>query len=660
MQPPNPADKNPYPHTPKMEIYRRTVVLRRMLLFLSVALLATTNVGYAVRPAADLLPENTVGFVSIPNPDALVKGWQKTQFGQLLSHPQMRPFLTDIQRQLQSQFGEVGLPANFTLLELQNTFEGEVCLASVQPDGDATQHAIVMLADITGHREAAETLLRKVEQRLAEQGADKSMTAIQGITVSHFTLPKTEKNKHATEILFFLHNEQLVAADHAEVLEKIIGRIQGTEPKSLAQLVAYQAVQTACKSMDDQRARIRWFVDPFRYVTVIRASQGNPPIQGVDMMKVLRHQGFDAIKAIGGQLALVTEEHEVLHQTYVYAPAFEKENGEKYRAAAKLLDFPNQGELIPQAWVPGNASGYTSFSWNVQKAFYAFKPLVNEIAGDKIFDDILDGIRDDPRGPMVDIRRDVISHLGNRATSFNDNRPPIGPESERFLFAIELTSEEAVREAIDRAMRSDPDATEHSISGYTVWEILKEQKEVEVDELDIDGLGDFDTEEDFDESEEDQSAMLPNAAITVAHGNLLVSNHVDLIKDVLKPRATRASLSEDAEFKQMSVVLRSLGAGDDSFRFFTRIDQVCRVSYELLRVGKMPESQSMLGKVLNQLLGPEDEEMLREQQVNGETMPEFQWVQKYLGLSGAFIRSDEQGWFISGCVVAREKLKESK
>ena len=633
-------------------------MLRRMLLYLSVALLATTNVGYAVRPAAELLPENTVGFVSIPNPDALVKGWQETQFGQLLSHPQMRPFLTDIQRQLQSQFGEIGLPANFTLIELQNAFQGEVCLASVQPDGDVTQHAIVMIADISGQTEAAELLLRKVSLRLVEQGAAKSTSEIQGITVSRFELPAAEKNKQATQVLFFRHHEQLVAADHAGVLEKIIGRMQGTEGKSLAQLVAYQAVQTACKSMDDQQAKICWFVDPFRYVTVIRASQGNPPIQGVDMMKVLRHQGFDAIKAIGGQLALMTEEHEVLHQTYVYAPAVQTENGEKYRDAAQLLDFPNQGELIPQAWVPGNASGYTSFSWNVQKAFYAFKPLVNAIAGDKIFDDILDGIRDDPRGPMVDIRRDVISHLGNRATSFNDNRPPIGPESERFLFAIELTNEDAVRRAVDRAMRSDPDATEHSISGHTVWEILKEQKEVEVDELDIDGLGDFDTEDDFDESEEDQGAMLPNSAITVAHGNLLVSNHVDLIKDVLKPRAEMPTLSEDAEFKQVSAVLRALGAGDDSFRFFTRIDQVCRVSYELLRVGKMPESQSMLGNVLNRLLGPEDEELLREQQVDGRTMPEFQWVQRYLGLAGAFIRSDEQGWFISGCVVARKRQAE--
>ena len=633
-------------------------MLRRMFLFLSVALLALVNVGYAVRPADELLPENTVGFVSIPNPDALIKGWQKTQFGQLLAHPQMRPFLTELQRQLKSQIGEIGLPANFTLIELQHAFEGEVCLASVQPDGDVKQHAIVMIADVTGHLEQAQALLRDVEQRLEDQGAERSMTVIQGITVSRFALPEKKSGRVVNEILFFLHNDQLVAADHAGVLTKIIGRLQGTEAKSLDQLVSYQAVQTACKAMDDQRANIRWFVDPFRYVTVIRASQGNPPIQGVDMMKVLRNQGFDAIKAIGGQLALVTGEHEVLHQTYVYAPAVETENGEKYRSAARLLEFPNQGELLPQPWVPSNASGYTSFSWNVEKAFYAFKPLVNEIAGDKIFDDILDGIRDDPRGPMVDIRRDVISHLGNRATSFNDNRPPIGPESERFLFAIEITNEEAVREAIDRAMRSDPDATEHSISGHTVWEILKEQKEVEVDELDIDGLGDFDAEEDFDESEEDQNAMLPNSAITVAHGNLLVSNHVDLIKDVLQPRPTTLSLSQNAEYQQVSAALHALGAGDDSFRFFTRIDQVCQVSYELLREGKMPESQSMLGKVLNRFLGPEDDEMLREQRVNGTTMPEFQWVRKYLGLSGAFIRSDDQGWFISGCVVARENSPE--
>ena len=66
MQPLNLADTSPYPHTPQNGNIRRNVVLRRMLLFLSVALLATTNVGYAVRPAAELLPEDTVGFVSIP------------------------------------------------------------------------------------------------------------------------------------------------------------------------------------------------------------------------------------------------------------------------------------------------------------------------------------------------------------------------------------------------------------------------------------------------------------------------------------------------------------------------------------------------------------------------------------------------------------------
>ena len=629
-------------------------MLRRICLVSFVAMLATANVVYAVRPPDELLPETTVGFVSVANPDALIQGWQKTQFGQLLASPQMRPFVVDLQRQIRRQIGKVGLPIEFGLTELQGVFAGEICVASVQPDGDVNQHAMVLLADVTGNWEQTQALLQMMERRFHDRGAVRSVTTEQGIEVTWLTSPASAAKPESTEVLYFVHEDQLVAADHAQVLLAIIGRLQGSGAKSLKQAVAYQAVQTACDSSARQQTHFSWFVDPFRYVSVIRASQGHPAIQGVDLLKVFGRQGFDAIKGIGGRVSVATGDHEVLHQTYIYAPPVETANGEKYRLAARMLDFPNHGELVPQQWVPGNASGYTSFSWKAEKAFYALKPLVNEIAGDKIFDDILDGIRDDPRGPMVDIRRDVIAHLGGRATSFNDNQPPIGPESERFLFAIEVTDEEAVREAIDRAMRSDPDATEHSIAGRTVWEILKEQKEVEVDELDIDGLGDFDEEEGLDESSEDQAAMLPNSAISVAHGNLLVSNHVDLIRDVLQPRAGSVPLSADADYGRVSAALRLLGSGDESFRFFTRIDQVCRVSYELMRQDKMPESESMLGKLLNRLLGSDEDDLPREQQVDGETMPNFEWVQQYLGLSGAFVRSGEQGWLISGCVLARE------
>ena len=68
----------------------------------------------------------------------------------------------------------------------------------------------------------------------------------------------------------------------------------------------------------------------------------------------------------------------------------------------------------------------------------------------------------------------------------------------------------------------------------------------------------------------------------------------------------------------------------------------------------MPESESMLGKLLNQVLGPDDEGVLRSQQIDGSQLPEFQTVRRYLGPAGAFVRTEEDGWFATGCLLDKQ------
>ena len=88
-------------------------------------------------------------------------------------------------------------------------------------------------------------------------------------------------------------------------------------------------------------------------------------------------------------------------------------SSDKYNLAARILNFPNSSALRPNVWVPRDLAAYLSFSWKLQDAFRYAETLVNEYAGDEVFQDVLKSIETDPNGPMVNIERDLIAHLGN-------------------------------------------------------------------------------------------------------------------------------------------------------------------------------------------------------------------------------------------------------
>ena len=99
-----------------------------------------------------------------------------------------------------------------------------------------------------------------------------------------------------------------------------------------------------------------------------------------------------------------------------------------------------------------------------------------------------------------------------------------------------------------------------------------------------------------------------------------------------RPEQDQLALSEDVQL--VNTHLDRIGAGEDSLRSFSRTDEEYRPTYELIRQGKMPESESMLGRFLNRLLGPDDEDVLREQKIDGSQLPDFQAVRRYLGPAG--------------------------
>lgn len=655
----------------------------------------------AVRPSAELLPENTKGHLSIPDVDLLIDRWVATQLGQLVRDPQMGAFVDDLKRQIRTKLSKTNTRLGIGIADLEDVYGGEVSVAVVQPwdaeeaevnvaveksvaaarnagksekqiaeirkvaernaraDTDRRRReekSMVLLADVTGHEPEAHELLEKVAADLRARGGTEASVNLSGVETVQFVMPPNQNRDQRHEIYYVIHQQQLVMVDHRGVATGILRRFDGTHHDSLEQSDAFRTVrQRTLVAFNELTPHVHWYVEPFGYVEVIRAYEGGRRRRGTDLLKVLQNQGFDAIRSLGGAIALASDDFEIVHHSFISAPPIPRQEGrpakERYHLAANMLKFPNKKESGPMFWIPGGLSTFLTFNWDMKNAFEYARTLVDEIAGDEVFEDVLKSIETDPNGPQINIRQGLINHLSDRATVISDYREPIGPKSERLLFAIEVANPDAVMKTVNKAMKSDPAAKRREHNGHVIWEILNEDL-IEVPAVQIDNFGGFGFDE-VEPVEELEKPTIPNSAVTVAYGHLLVASHVDYIVEILERPAGGDQLSMASDYAAVSRALVRLGSNQDALRFFSRTAEAYRPTYELVRQGRMPESETVLGKLLNRLWEPDEKGALREQHIDGAKMPEFSTVQKYLGPAGFYVRSHANGWAIAGCLLER-------
>lgn len=615
------------------------------------SLLAFQACVEAAVPSELLLPTTTKGYLSITDAANLSKKWQEMQLGQLTEDPVMKPFVDDFKDQLRAKLGQTGAQLGIGLEDLEGIPNGEISIAIIQPGNDKKQHALVLKVDVTSHETEARELLNRVTANQVQKGAQKGSITLQGIEVTTLKFAKKEdaEERHA---YYLLHEDQFIVINHLETLKELIGRFDGKSEDTLRTLKPYAATMEHTQGGAESSAQIRWYVDPFGYVEVTRAMAGGRKKRGTDLLKVLANQGFTAVKGLGGAIFLADGKHELLHRTFVYAP---KVDG-KYKLAARILDFPNTEDHEPLNWIPRDLAGHMTMNMRIKEAFEHLGSLVDEFAGDQgVWADVLESIKNDPNGPQVDLRNELVRFAGERITVVTDYRLPIGPKSERIGVAIQVTDEAAVAKALDKIMEADPNARKHEIDGRVIWEIINEQAMVDVPDIEIEGAGFASVANESEKpQEEEEKHVIPNSAATVFAGQLLISTHVDFIRELVQARAPEDTLSAAADYQVVNGVLGELGASSDSFRYFTRTDEAYRPTYELLRQGKMPESETMLGRVLNKLMAPDEEGTVREQQLDGAKLPPYDAVRRYLGPAGFYTRSEVDGWTIIGCLLKKE------
>ncbi len=629
----------------------------------------------------DLLPASTKLWVSIPDAKSMEKHFESTQFNKLAKDPAIKPFIDGLRDQIKDWMQSQNVRLGMDLDDLEGVHSGEICVAGVLPQvtGEDVKgtHGIVMLIDVSETYDEAKKLQVKINEQLIESGAVQTTKKMNGIDVIVSTIKRKRLRNNQTNHQAIVGKKWMLVSDNEQIFGDVLRRLAAPAKIRKAETLAAQPAFTEVMKRTELKphtSHVRWFVDPFGYIQLAQALEDETRqnrTQRDDWASIMKNQGMGAAKGVGGNISIATGEHELLHQTFTYAPR--DSSVKNSNRMFELFDFsPTAGKkLDPPKWVPEDCSSYLSGNWNFQKALNSFGYVYDAFIGEEgSFDRLKSDFKIDP-DMQLDIDK-LVGLLDNRFTVVSATVKPIDETSERIIIGFPIKgSPDFVYNSFKRATGGQ----EIVLSGVKVIRVDSEEPESSgIDPGPFDLPDDLEEEEE-EEEEEREFSLFEERFFVVIKDHLLVANNKDYLKKLIQKLNAKkdSKLVESPDYVQINKALAKISNPKNvGWRQFGRIDRVLEANYEMLRRGEMAKSQTVLARVVNQVFkkkaeeaaaqeGKElDPEAVRKQKLDGSDLPAdyAKSIAPYFGPIGWVMETEKDGWRITGCVLKKKVMTE--
>ncbi|MCA9240305.1 MAG: hypothetical protein KDA37_08905, partial [Planctomycetales bacterium] len=608
--------------------------LDRMLLG-SLAALVCVAPLFAAPSARSIFPSDTVLWVSLPSGPDFRQKICHTQLGKLAEDELLAPFADHLRQQLMDRLGDAQASLGVGVDDLLDAAGGELAIGVTHQGG--RRATTVVTIDTQGKETEAKLLVGKVGKAMSDRGARVSTRDHQQVTLTVFELPPDPNARVIRENLVrFEAGGLLCFVESLDQAQALVDRLKSqSRDKKLTDVVEFQQTMARCEKASGGAADVVWYVAPFKYDEARSSRQAKSfAPDKKDTLTILREQGFDAIRGIGGHVQVAVDPaKDFVHFTSVYAPPKPGTAGrparEKYDLGMRMLETPNRTDLNVEKWAPRGAANYSTYSVDVQNAFDNLESVFDALTGAKnALRNTLDGFEKDYFGPKIKVREEVIANLGNRITRMADYTLPVTPDCERYLFVIEAKDPEALQTPVDKLMENDG-AVAREVRGVKFWEMLPEEETPTGAQLGG-GLLPLDNRP---SDEEEEERLLQTAAVCIHEGYLIIASDVEYLEQAVFGVDQQESLAGSYDFQAAMSELESLTPDKSQCSWsFIRTDESLRPTYELLREGRLPEGQTFFARLLNRLLTTsEDQErgIVRKQRVDASKLPTFELARRY-------------------------------
>ena len=410
------------------------------------------------------------------------------------------------------------------------------------------------------------------------------------------------------------------------------------------------------------------------------------------IFSILKEQGFDAIRGIGGMVSLTTEAQESVYRTFVYTT-------KPYEKAMRMLHFSDDTNFTPPVWMPSELARCTIIQGNPMARFdnfgAFFDPLI--MPGEEgVWADVLSSLEKDPHGPKINLREELFVHLGNRAIGMFHYAKPITETSESMVICVELKPdrESAVLAGLEKLCGTDPEMDFSMHKSYKIWH-RKLPGEIEPDwEIpDIFGMNveQRTAQQPHEEPEWEDIPIFPDSGFVVAKNCIFASTDREYLTTILDrldspSESAQSTIAGDLEYQAVQRVFSEWDVLDKPrfFQFFARAHETLCPTYEIIRLDQIDQSQALLEKLskeiwlfffhgdlflcafgestpvrstpvtwvlLESILSASGCHCLR---IDGSSLPEFEQVQHYFGTVGTYGVTEPDGYFIKGFMLERQ------
>ncbi len=288
-----------------------------------------------------------------------------------------------------------------------------------------------------------------------------------------------------------------------------------------------------------------------------------PPAKGKrNYVKFFERQGGAAIQLLSGSLDLPAEGPLELAVNAELQGTFPLPKGLgilNYQAAkpTDLSDDYGKSPCTIRHW-----------NWDFPEAMKALAHLFDEWnepgpRGVGLFDDMIDGLRDDPEGPQVDLRKGLFTQLGPRVREVTINSAKNqSPPRQHKITMIDCRDAAAVKQTLEKYYKSDKQVSKDMVNGAVIWHVPPGKT------LFVEG----------------QSKSSQNfEAATVQNKVLYLADDYEALLAYFKARAAPADAAVRARFVAVDKASLAVAGATVGYRSLSLGDLAWRIPYEKLQ-----------------------------------------------------------------------------
>ncbi len=454
--------------------------------------------------------------------------------------------------------------------------------------------------------------------------------------------PPAGREQERTRVLFAAQGFYGIA-DSPEAADRLLSQKPGT---SLASDPLWQNTLRSGTTAEPRPGDVTLFLRPFELWEMVRKNNSASESQSAadvptatdasdasepDPLVSARQLGFDGVLAVAGQLtfpASAARDWELSVRLITPRP---------FKNAMRLLELkPGAAPPIPD-FLSANVNTANFWRWDFPTAMRGFGNLfdqANEPGPDGVglFEDMLDGLRDDPEGVQVDLRREVFENLGPNVMSFTDRGGPqtdAQPDGDRTLYDVQVRDQAMVADALRRFYHGDERVTYQRRGQYDVWTVP------EGSSLFVEGESD---------------SVVSVRALALGKNRMLVGTDAELLHTTLEGGSPSERLKDDDGWLALWNGMQQ--RGEASLWGLSRLEDTMAPEYAKAVAPEVDENAGVIASLWRILLFGTT---AAETEVPYDFAPPFDQVRPALSRAGVLMSPLEEGWNVT---ISAERTPE--